>query len=154
MPEIVFLNVVPDELKDQTDELNACLTWGRNLSMELADGKRERESLSEAEERAVGLVALVHMFADRVQHLEATIDVAAKDQADALSRLIRAKMMIDALREQYRGMVQLGKHEMGAGMMGAVDNIERALGSHEKPLAAYVKEAMSECSVKVEEIQL
>lgn len=146
--------VLPQELLGGEDAINEGLDRGRELARRLARNKDDVKTLSEDQRTILSLVTLVHVFHEKIEHLEETLQVAAKDQADALSRLVRAKLTLDALREQMKGLAQLGKHDMGAGMLGAVDHIERALGTGEKSLADYVKESMSECSVKIEEIQL
>lgn len=150
---------LPAELRGLESEINDCLAFGRRLSSEIAGGKKSRDGLTRAEEACLGLTAVVHAFADKIdegmQHYKmlelecvglrkrlADAEQQAEQHADALARLCRAKLTCDALRQQVLGFGSLGEHDKAAVLMGAVDHFERALGTTKQSLQELVRLAM------------
>lgn len=137
-----FVFTLPQSLDGLQSDFNECLDYGRQLAARVQSDEVKREELTVEGRVVLGLTALLYAFSDEIETHRITLKVAAKDHADALGRLCRAKFMLDELRKRSLSYAEMNQHAEGAVMMGVVDAVERVLGTTEKPLAAYVDDFM------------
>lgn len=136
-----ILYILPDELTGGEEALNESLMHGRELARKIKESG-DISSVTDEQRTILGLTTLVHVFHEKIEDQTQTLQVAAKDHADAMGRLCRAKFLLDELRKRSKGYAEMKQHQQGAIMMGVVDAMERVLGTTEKPLAAYVDDFM------------
>lgn len=129
---------LPESLDGLQGDFNECLEYGRQLAARIGEGTEKRSELPHEQRVILGLTALLYAFSDKIEEQTQTLQLAAKDHADALGRLCRARLLLDELRKRSAGYAEMKQHQQGAIMMGVVDAVERVLGTTEKPLAAYV----------------